>query len=254
MTSELEERHAKLVMIARRAAHAAALVHRQGRSARLDIHTKTNASDIATQVDRSAERAAGHVIQAARPRDSLLGEEGVASAQGQSSIRWIIDPLDGTTNYTLGLPHYCSSVAAFDQELGCVVAGAIESESLGVSYWAGLDGGAWRQRNAEDAPVRLEPHPRSLPRILLTGLSYDPDIRARQLVELTSLARDFDDVRSLGSAALALCLVADRTAEAYVESDLYEYDWAAGALIASEAGAIVDAGPAPRGGVSARWK
>ncbi|MDR2931127.1 MAG: inositol monophosphatase [Propionibacteriaceae bacterium] len=243
----------ELVYVARRAAHAAASVHRAHHEAGLRVSTKSEHGDIVTQVDRQSEAAALEVVAAARPNDSARGEEGIAVTTGSTAIRWIIDPLDGTTNYALGMPYYCASVAAFDIERDQVVAAAIEAEALGVSYWAGRSLGAFRQLYGQMEHRLDRPARRDLPTILLTGLSYDPQIRAGQLGDLPQLSRPFDDIRALGSAALELCLVADRTAEMYVETDLYEYDWAAGALIAQEAGATVRTVAEQRGPVSAWW-
>lgn len=216
----------------------------------LGAETKSSGSDWVTDFDRRAEEAIRFVLQSYRPHDEIYGEEyGATTVEEPSGYRWSIDPLDGTTNFIRGLPHYCSSVAVeYD---GQWLAGAIVAPALGRSWWASTGEGAFTTENGPldvglpsqpAEPVRLSgPILGRSGRLLASGFSYDPARRGFQFEQLQRLleAGQFSDIRRAGSAALDLCMVADGTLDAYAEYGLQEYDWAAGALIAQEAGVPV---------------
>lgn len=243
--------------VARAAAQAGAaqLAHRPATLAPLGIEelgaeTKASGSDWVTDFDRRAEDAIRFVLQSYRPHDEIYGEEyGATTVENPSGYRWSIDPLDGTTNFIRGLPHYCSSVAV--EYEGTWLAAAIVAPALGRSWWASAGNGAFTAvdgplevglSNAAGEPVRLSgPVLGRSGRLLASGFSYVPARRGFQYEQLQSLlaAGDFSDIRRAGSAALDLCMVADGTLDAYAEYGLQEYDWAAGALIAQEAGVPV---------------
>src|SRR5690625_3427103 len=243
--------------VARAAAEAGAaqLAQRPGTLAPLGIEdlgaeTKSSGSDWVTDFDRRAEDAIRFVLQSYRPNDEIYGEEyGATTVEHPSGYRWSIDPLDGTTNFIRGIPQYCSSVAV--EHEGQWVAAAIVAPALGRSWWASAGGGAFTSYHgplevglptAPAEPVRLGgPVLGRSGRLLGTGFSYDPARRGFQYEQLQRLlgAGDFSDIRRAGSAALDLCMVADGTLDAYAEYGLQEYDWAAGALIAQEAGVPV---------------
>ena len=212
--------------------------------------TKSSGSDWVTDFDRRAEDAIRFVLQSYRPHDEIYGEEyGATTVTEPSGYRWSIDPLDGTTNFIRGLPHYCSSVAV--QYQGQWVAAAIVAPALGRSWWASAGGGAFTAQSGRlevglptdpAEPVRLGgPVLERSGRLLASGFAYDPARRGFQYEQLQRLltAGEFSDIRRAGSAALDLCMVADGTLDAYAEYGLQEYDWAAGALIAQEAGVPV---------------
>lgn len=243
--------------VARAAAEAGAaqLAQRPGTLAPLGIEdvgaeTKSSGSDWVTDFDRRAEDAIRFVLQSYRPNDEIYGEEyGATTVDHPSGYRWSIDPLDGTTNFIRGIPHYCSSVAvAYD---GQWVAAAIVAPALGRSWWATAGEGAFTSYHGPlevglpttpAEPVRMGgPVLGRSGRLLGTGFAYDPVRRGFQFEQLQRLlgAGDFSDIRRAGSAALDLCMVADGTLDAYAEYGLQEYDWAAGALIAQEAGVPV---------------
>jgi myo-inositol-1(or 4)-monophosphatase len=98
-----------LLALAERAAAAGAAVHRAWRGKVLAVTAKSSPTDVVTEVDREAERAIVDIIRAARPDDGILAEEGT-SARGQTDVRWVIDPLDGTTNYVYAWPAYAVSI------------------------------------------------------------------------------------------------------------------------------------------------
>lgn len=243
--------------VARAAAEAGAaqLAQRPGTLTPLGIEdlgaeTKSSGSDWVTDFDRRAEDAIRFVLQSYRPNDEIYGEEyGATTVEHPSGYRWSIDPLDGTTNFIRGIPHYCSSVAvAYKAQW---VAAAIVAPALGRSWWASVGAGAFTSYHGPlevglptvpAEPVRLGgPVLGRSGRLLGTGFSYDPARRGFQYEQLQRLleAGDFSDIRRAGSAALDLCMVADGTLDAYAEYGLQEYDWAAGALIAQEAGVPV---------------
>lgn len=243
--------------VARAAAQAGAaqLAHRPDSPvplgmADLGAETKSSGSDWVTDFDKRAEEAIRFVLQSYRPHDEIYGEEyGATTVETPSGYRWSIDPLDGTTNFIRGLPHYCSSVAV--QYQGQWIAAAVVAPALRRSWWATADGGAF---TSLDGPLDVglsndpaEPVQISGPiigrsgRLLASGFSYDPARRGFQFDQLQRIlaAGEFSDLRRAGSAALDLCMVADGTLDGYAEYGLQEYDWAAGALIAEEAGVPV---------------
>jgi myo-inositol-1(or 4)-monophosphatase len=232
-----------LVELARRAAAAgAAELTRPPRS----VQVKGWAGDVVTDVDLRAEQAVRTVLSQARPGDAITGEELEASSGTAAEVRWSVDPLDGTTNFVRGLPHFATSVAAVSVSTGEWLAGAVHAPRLGDVYWAGRGLGAWRSRDGRITQLSGPVISREAP-LLGTGFSYEPAVRAAQLSELAVRLPRFADLRRLGSAALEICLVADGTLDAYVERDLSEHDWAAAAVIAAEAGVPVVLPEAPSG-------
>lgn len=218
--------------------------------ATLGAQTKSSGSDWVTDFDRKAEDAIRFVLQSYRPHDEIYGEEyGSTTVDNPSGYRWSIDPLDGTTNFIRGLPHYCSSVAV--EYEGTWLAAAIVAPALGQTWWATADGGAFTSLlPPQDTGLPTQPaEPVALTgpvlkrsgRLIASGFAYNPTRRSFQYQSLQHLLStgDFADIRRAGSAALDLCMVADGTLDAYAEYGLQEYDWAAGALIAQEAGVPV---------------
>ena len=230
----------------------------------IGAQTKSSGSDWVTDYDRRAEQAVREVVAGYRPSDEITGEEyGATRPAEPSGYRWSIDPLDGTTNFVRGLPQFCTSVAVtgpVDAEtadlLGVAegterwLAGVVAAPALGRTWFASAGRGAFSTADAttagvdvpdrDAAPVRLTgPVPGCSGRLLATGFGYDPARRALQVRALAALLPAFGDVRRIGSAALDLCMVADGTLDAYAEFGTQEYDWAAGALVAEEAGVAV---------------
>jgi myo-inositol-1(or 4)-monophosphatase len=210
---------------------AAAVIRDRGRS-ELHVSTKSTATDLVTQVDRDTERWLVDHITAARPHDAVLGEEGGARP-GSSGVRWLIDPIDGTVNFVLGLPSYAVSVAA--EVDGSVVAGAVANPVSGETFHARAGGGAWLSKQRLSGP-REVPVARA---VIGTGFGYAAALRARQVTVVAELLPHVSDIRRIGSAALDLCSVAAGRLDGYFEAGLSPWDYAAGALICTEAGCVV---------------
>jgi len=202
------------------------------RPATFDISSKSTAIDIATQMDHASEKHIVSALLAERPDDGIIGEEG-ASRPSTSGITWVIDPVDGTVNYLYALPGWNVSIGAKDAS-GPLV-GVVHAPTVN-STWSAIRGqGAW----LNESPIRCN-DPISLDRALIgTGFAYDLGARVEQGRVIAALLPQIRDLRRMGSAAVDLCYVAMGAFDGYFELGLKEWDWAAGALIAQEAGAIV---------------
>ena len=162
------------------------------------------------------------------------------------AVQWVVDPIDGTVNFVYGLPAYSVSLAA--QVDGVSVAGAVADVCSGEIYSAALGAGAEVVRDGVRRALRCS-SVSELPMALLgTGFGYDARRRAAQAALLAGLLPQVRDIRRFGSAALDLCQVAAGRLDAHYEHGLNRWDWAAGALIAAEAGAVVEL-PTEAGGL-----
>lgn len=195
-----------------------------------EIESKSTAIDIATQMDKKAEKFIVESLLAARPDDGIIGEEGSA-VESKSGIIWVIDPLDGTVNYFYGLPGWNVSIAAKDKD-GSIV-GVVTAPTINSTWWATRGGGAFYNGHQIHCnnPIALD---RSL---IATGFQYDVTHRITQLEDFSKLVPIVRDLRRNGAAAVDLCHVAMGALDGYYEAGLKEWDWAAGALVATEAGA-----------------
>ena len=224
------------------AARAAARLVRDRRTSVVEVAaTKTSDVDVVTEADRASERLIRGLILESRPDDAFIGEEGDDIA-GSSGVRWIVDPIDGTVNFLYNRPEYAVSIAA--EVDGQVVAGVVLNVATGDEYIAARGRGA--TRGGQDLRVRA-----AVPlgqRLLATGFSYGTEARALQADGLTRLLPRVRDIRRGGSCALDLCHVAEGTADGYLEEGVNLWDYAAGALIAQEAGAAFRVRPGRWGG------
>jgi myo-inositol-1(or 4)-monophosphatase len=204
----------------------------------LDIDTKSSGSDLVSQMDRVAEELIVNLITATRPLDSILGEEG-ADRTGSSSVRWIIDPLDGTVNYLFGIPLWGVSIAV--EIDGIVQLGVIAIPETNKSY-VGIAGvGSFCVMGETLEPLKVRA-PSQLERALVaTGFGYSPIRRGLQAQVLTAVLPQIADVRRSGCAVVDLCWLASGCVDAYFEIGLNPWDYSAGALIAELAGAHVAA-------------
>ena len=211
------------------------------------VATKSSPTDVVTEADQAAEALIRGLIGEKRPGDRILGEEGGETGEnGKSSVRWIVDPLDGSVNYLYGLPDWSVSIAA--EVDGTVVAGAVFVPRRDELYSARLGAGAWLSSGAldwrgEDAgsPVRLAANRdvRLAEALVATGFGYAAGRREVQGEVLRAVLPRVRDIRRGGSAAVDLCSVASGTVDAYYERGVNLWDIAAGGLIAAEAGAQV---------------
>jgi myo-inositol-1(or 4)-monophosphatase len=197
-----------------------------------ELTTKSTAIDFATQMDEAAEKLIVDSILATRPDDGIIAEEGAARTS-KSGITWVIDPLDGTVNYFYGLPGWNVSIAARDQH--GVIAGVVYAPTTDSLWRATRAGGAF----LNDLPIRAN-FGVALDRALLgTGFAYDVADRTEQIAMTSYLLPRIRDIRRTGAAAVDLCNVAMGALDGYFETGLKEWDWAAGGLIATEAGAQI---------------
>jgi myo-inositol-1(or 4)-monophosphatase len=229
------------------AGRAVALLLDGSHRARALVETKSTATDMVSEMDRASEQLIVSALLAARPDDGIVGEEGSAR-DGTSGVRWVVDPLDGTTNYLYGLPGWAVSIAAEDDR--GVVAGVVADGVHGEVFAASRGGGA--RRNGEPIACSAET---DLARALVgTGFGYGAPRRRAQGAVVAELLPHIRDIRRAGAAAVDLSWVACGRLDAFFERGLSWWDLAAGSLIAEEAGAVVVAlgdGPMQAGNVLA---
>ena len=218
------------------------------------IDTKSSPTDVVTEMDRRSEALITEWIRAIRPGDTVLGEEGGQTLGGhdadaagdQARVRWVVDPLDGTVNYLYGLPDWAVSIAA--EVDGTILAGVVEVPRYGETFTAVAGQGAWLYRSGDAhaaIPLRCASGVALGQALVGTGFGYDSARRQVQGEVVAALLPQIRDIRRGGSAAVDLCSVAAGRMDAFFERGLNYWDYAAGGLIAREAGALV-------GGLSGR--
>ncbi len=213
-----------------------------------NVETKSSATDMVSEMDRGAEALIRAVISGERPGDAILGEEG-GEAAGATGVRWIVDPLDGTTNFLYRFPAWCVSVAA--EVDGEVAAGAVYDPTHD-ELWTAVRGEGAACNGRSLGP--LDDRGGLATALVATGFGYRSEQRRAQGRVAAYLLPRVRDIRRAGSAALDLCWLADGRVDAYFEGGTNVWDWAAGALVASEAGAWVggfDGGPPTDAGILA---
>ncbi|MBO0850940.1 MAG: inositol monophosphatase [Pseudonocardia sp.] len=238
--SDPEELRAVAVRLAGEAAEVAARVRDR---AIAHVRTKSTSTDVVTAADTEVERLLRRRLAELRPGDAVLGEEGglcVSDAADPGQPCWVVDPIDGTVNYLYGYPWYSVSVAVTVD--GAAVAGAVVEPATGRVWSAAVGGGA----TLDGRPLRASSADRLDLALIGTGFSYHRGRRERQGALAAGLLPRVRDIRRFGSAALDLCSVAAGWLDGFYEHDINQWDWAAGALVASEAGATVHV-PDPAG-------
>jgi myo-inositol-1(or 4)-monophosphatase len=228
------ERLEVIERVALRAARAAGRIHLK-RLSHINISRKSNAIDLVTEADQESEAAVIDVVQRAFPDHSIIAEEGSGGGiQHAGEHRWIIDPLDGTTNFAHGYPQFCVSIAY--ERRGRVQLGVILDVFKRELFVARRDGGAWLNRK----PISVS-HVGTLDMSLLaTGFPYDRRERRRfYLCFWEGFMLRTHGVRRTGSAALDLAWVACGRVDAFWEFGLRPWDVAAGSLLVEEAGGHV---------------
>jgi myo-inositol-1(or 4)-monophosphatase len=214
------------------AADAAALLLDGLSRHRTEVSTKSTPTDMVTEIDRNSEALIVAGIQSARPDDGIVGEEG-ADHPGTSGVRWLVDPVDGTTNYLYGHPGFAVSIAA--EHDGQIVVGVVHDPMHRDVFQAMRGRGATRNGD----PIQSSASDDLSTALVGTGFSYERDRRRRQAKVLVDVLPAVRDIRRMGSASVDLCSVACGRIDAYYERGLEPWDLAAGALIAAEAGATV---------------
>ncbi|HEX4358420.1 MAG TPA: inositol monophosphatase family protein [Pseudonocardia sp.] len=201
------------------------------------VRTKSSATDPVTEADTATEELLRRRLAELRPADAVLGEEAGLDADGPGvapgQLCWLVDPIDGTVNYVYGLPWYAVSVGVARD--GVALAGAVVEPASG-RVWSASDGGG---ASLDGTPLRASSASRLALALIGTGFSYAPARRARQGALAGTLLARVRDIRRAGAASLDLCAVAAGWLDGYYEHAINPWDWAAGALIAREAGAIV---------------
>jgi myo-inositol-1(or 4)-monophosphatase len=237
----------RVLELAVRLARAAGGVQRDRYETEIEIGTKSAPIDLVTEVDRACEALIVDALERERPDDAVLAEEGGGRDRDDAAWRWIVDPLDGTTNYAHGYPRFCVSLGV--EREGERHVGVVYDPLLDELYTAA------RGRGAHLNGRRLQVSPEtSLSRALVaTGFAYDvQSSRIDNLDHFAAFIKHARAVRRGGSAALDLCCVAAGRLDGYWELKLHPWDVAAGFLIVEEAGGRVSdfsGGPPPRSGV-----
>ncbi len=197
------------------------------------VDSKSTSVDMVTEVDKKSEALITEAIISRFPGHDIMGEEGAARSCS-SPWRWIIDPLDGTTNYVHHHPIFCVSIALAWQ--GEPVLGVVYVPRLDDLYSAVSGGGAYRN----GTPIHVASRSRLAETLLATGVPYDrATSRDNNLSYITALTPLVRGLRRLGAAAYDLCLVAEGVYDAYFELKIRPWDIAAGAVIVREAGGLV---------------
>ncbi|MEU6672670.1 inositol monophosphatase family protein [Streptomyces sp. NPDC046853] len=228
---------AELLGVALEAAQRAGAFLRDGRPEDLGVAaTKTSAVDVVTEMDIASEKLITDFLAERRPDDGVLGEEG-ASSEGSSGVQWVIDPIDGTVNYLYGRPDWSVSIAA--RKDGETLVGVVHAPMRGEICRAVLGEGAF----VNDKPAHVRPAPPFEQALIGTGFGYVAQRRVRQAEVARQLIPLVRDIRRGGSAAIDLCDVALGRLDAYYERGLNPWDFAAGDLVAREAGALTGGRP-----------
>ncbi len=223
----------ELLEIAKHAAEVAAAIHRRAIEAgNVEAETKRSSSDLVTAVDRETEQALVATITAARPNDAILAEEGTAIS-GSSGVRWIIDPLDGTTNFIHRYPFH--SVAVGVEVDGQNLVGVVH-DTFNNRVYAGVVG---EGATCDGEPISARKDSDLRQALIGTGFLPDDAVRRAQAELLREVLPRVRDVRRSGCPSLDICGVASGALSGFYECGLGPWDIAAASAIAEAAGATV---------------
>ncbi|MEX2642544.1 MAG: inositol monophosphatase family protein [Acetobacterales bacterium] len=220
---------------------ARGLIRDFGEVEQLQVSVKGPA-DFVSAADLRAERTLRAELSRARPAFGLLMEEQGETKGSDDANRWIVDPLDGTTNFLHGIPHFCISIA--HESEGRIVAGVVYDPLRDETFWAEKGVGAYLNRNR----LRVSGRKKLGEAVFATGIPFaDMPDQDRFLRTLAAVMPATAGVRRQGSAALDLAYVAAGRYEAFWEYGLKPWDIAAGVLLVQEAGGFVsEIGGRPR--------
>jgi myo-inositol-1(or 4)-monophosphatase len=223
----------QFLTVAREAAHQAGALLRANWLQPKTIETKTDIVDLVTNVDKAADALITGILHARFPTHRVVAEESAVSGQ-ESSYRWYIDPLDGTTNFAHGFPHFAVSIA-LTHELRTIV-GVVHDPLRNETFCACRGQGA----TLNGAAIRVSSATTLDQALILTGFPYDRRQRSEFYLRFyQAFMVRTQGVRRTGSAALDLCYVACGRADAFWEWRLHPWDTAAGSLIVEEAGGMM---------------
>jgi myo-inositol-1(or 4)-monophosphatase len=194
--------------------------------------TKASTSDLVTEVDRESERALVRAIHAARPNDEIIGEEGT-KLSGNSGVRWILDPLDGTTNFIHRYPMH--SVAVGVEVEARRVLGVVY-DTFSDRVYAGIVG---QEATRDNDPIHVRSESKLSQALIGTGFLPDAEVRRTQAELLRDVLPRVRDVRRSGCPSLDICHVASGALDAFYECGLGPWDITAAAAIAEAAGARI---------------
>jgi myo-inositol-1(or 4)-monophosphatase len=221
----------EVLALAVRLAREAGGVQRSRYETVLSIASKRTATDLVTEVDKACEALIVQTLASQRPSDAVLAEEGGGEDRPGARWRWIIDPLDGTTNYAHGYPRFCVSIGV--ERDGVRQVGVVYDPLLDELFQAARGEGA--QRNG--SPIHVSKRAELGHALLATGFPYDVRTSPEDnLPQFAAFAKRARALRRDGSAALDLCYVACGRLDGYWELKLKAWDVSAGALIVEEAG------------------
>ena len=189
--------------------------------------------DLVTEADRAAEDLIADRLRVVCPEHDLLCEEGSVGATSGATYRWVVDPLDGTTNFAHGLPTFAVSIAL--EDAGVPVVGVVYDPMRDELFVARKGGGA----TLNGMPIVVSAVDQLIASILVTGFSYDFARREQQAEVWRDFLTRVQAIRQTGSAALNLCYIAAGRLDGYWERGLSPWDVAAGAVIVTEAGGTV---------------
>lgn len=232
MSIDLDE----MVAFAKEVALGAGRIQMDGLSAHPEIHRKGSRRELVTPIDHACEEYVIERIRAAFPDHGYFAEEGHTS---EGACRWIVDPVDGTTNYAHRLPLFCVSLG-LEVDGECVV-GVVHAPYVGELFWARQGGGAFGRRGDEDPrPLHVSETSELADAVLATGFAYvRNETPNTNLNNWAALSPGVRGLRRMGSAAIDLAYVADGRFDGFWEMHLKPYDVAAGVVLIREAGGRV---------------
>ncbi len=227
--------HSAILNVMIKAAHRAArsLKRDLGEVEQLQVSLK-GPRNFVTAADRRAEAILREELAKARPDYGFIGEEGGAQAGSDKTHRWIVDPLDGTTNFLHGIPHFAIAIAL--ERNGAIVAGLVYNPANDEMFIAERGKGAF----LNDKRIRVAARQRLADAIVACGLPhYGRGDLTLARSEIAAAQRAFAGLRRYGAATLDLAWVAAGRLDAYWERDLSPWDLAAGSLLVREAGGFI---------------
>ena len=202
--------------------------------AELQVRHKQGLDDTFSEADLRAEQTVREMLSAYRPDYGFLGEEGGLVEGADPDNVWIVDPLDGTTNFLIGLPLFAVNIALAHQ--GIVVAGVTHIPLLAETFWAERGQGAF----LNGSPIRISDRQEMIDAVFGVGIPFASKPRHEQFAaEMLRLTPQVSGIRRLGAAAVDMAYVACGRFDAYWEQSVSAWDMAAGVVIVREAGGVV---------------